>query len=180
MNGTTGSDFVAGGGLGVGVSIDVESIAPLRTGFVRFFGFGQLVYSVKFLCGTILPDLTPNQFPSPEPANQYLLVPGAYLTAVNIHNPHRSRVTFRKQAVIVNPQRKPRGKIGTSVTETLGPNEGVEVDCEDIKKLLGVQTLLLNDFIQGFVVITTSRLLAVTAVYTLERISAAGQIVEVP
>ncbi len=150
-----------------GVSIDVETISPTSTGgFLRFFGRGRLVYSAKFLCGTIT-----GARAFPDPANKYLLVPGVYLTAVNIHNPNAFRVDFTKQAVIVNPQRlEERGKIGAPVRESLEANAGVEVDCEDINTLLGVSTLLLNDFHTGFVVINSPRTLIVTVVYTLERL----------
>jgi hypothetical protein len=62
-------------GVGAGVSIDVESITPKLID-------SELVYSTKFVCGTIPDSITNPPFGSSDQP----LVPGTYLTAINIHN----------------------------------------------------------------------------------------------
>ncbi len=81
------------------------------------------------------------QFPV---TNNPLLVPGTYPTAINIHNPNPSLTTvpialkFKKKALITEPERTTaRGTVSDFKDETLLPDQGLEVDCEDIKSLLG-------------------------------------------
>ncbi len=145
------------GAQGVGAGLDIETVEPKR-----IQGLG-LVYSAKFLCGTI-PHLPTNP---QEPAAGFPLAPGSYRTAVNIHNPNNVEVRFRKKALITNPQGQPRGRIGQLVPENLKPDEGLEVDCDNIKQLLGNPDLV---FIKGFVVVITTRPLDVVAVYTLKNV----------
>jgi hypothetical protein len=152
---------------GVGVSIDVEPVSPKR---VRLGGQALLSYAVKFLCGTIPhSDADPQQPPPGAP-----LVPGTYLTAVNIHNPQGKEVRFRKKAVIANPQGQPRGRIGQLVDESLKPDEALEVDCDNIKQLLGAPTA---GFMKGFVVILSPVELDVVGVYTLKNVVDTRQVV---
>ena len=163
---------------GVGVSLDVETITPQR---IVPRGVPSTVpprpvqvFSAKFLCGTINPiTATFPQLGAP-------LVPGTYLTAINIHNPNFTAVTFRKKAVETKSQReeaKEPGRIGKFVTEELRPDGGIEVDCLDITRellppLAGTSFDLANDFIKGFLVIETgdSTPLDVVGVYTLKNV----------
>lgn len=158
------SEVIAQDGIGVGVSLDVEKIDGQRVPRV-----GQ-VFSAKFLCGTI----DRGDAPQAPPAVARFLTPGTYLTAVNIHNPNISAMTFEKKALITNPQDEPRGKVSKSVTETLGPNEGLEIDCKNIIRDL-LQLLDFSPsgpFFKGFVVITTNRIfpLDVVGVYTVKNV----------
>jgi hypothetical protein len=138
----------------------VETISPTRIQEQRF------VYSAKFLCGTIAHSANPQLPPKGQP-----LVPGTYLTAVNIHNPNPFPVVFTKKALVTNPQGQPRGKIGRPVEEKLEPNEGLELDCDNIARLLEMQPALPDSFLKGFVVITTpAQELDVVAVYTLKNV----------
>jgi len=163
---------------GVGVSLDVETITPQRIvprGVAATVAPRPVqVFSAKFLCGTINPAAA--TFPQlGEP-----LVPGTYLTAINIHNPNFTAVTFRKKAVETKSQReeaKEPGRIGKFVTEELRPDGGIEVDCLDITRellppLAGTSFDLANDFIKGFLVIETgdSTPLDVVGVYTLKNV----------
>jgi hypothetical protein len=113
------------GAAGVGVSIDVNTIEPKRIG-------GKFVYSVKFLSGKIPHSPWDPQDPPPE----FALVPGTYRTAININNPNLTKAKFTKMALTTNPQGQPRGKAGDPVKESLGANEGMEIDYQDIEKLL--------------------------------------------
>jgi hypothetical protein len=155
----------------VGVSLDVEPITPKR------IALGQephsiqdtlrLVYSAKFLCGTIKHGANPQL-----PAGNEPLVPGTYMTAINIHNPYHFPVRFTKKALITNPQNEHRGRVGQPREDTLNPNEGLEVDCADIYKLLDMTPSPEDSFLKGFVVITSdSRIeLDVVAVYTVKNV----------
>ncbi len=87
-------------------------------------------------------------------------MPGTYLTAVNIHNPNARAVQFRKKAVVTLPERnKDRGPVSRAVVEVLGPDQGLEVDCQDVLGLLFPRTgptappNLQTAFLKGFVVI---------------------------
>lgn len=172
--GVAGAAFgqLASGGVGVGVSLDVETIVPKRIG-----GPGAstlrgtfttavaptvvLSYSAKFLCGSIPP--------AGHPELGFPLAPGTYMTAINLHNPHPFGVKFRKKALITNPQGEPPGRVGHHVDEGLEPNHGLEVDCKNIAALLGAD---VTGFLKGFVVITTPHELDVVGVYTLKNVEA--------
>lgn len=117
-------------GIGVAGNIDVENIAPIHVK-------EGLVFSAKCLCGNLIT-------PSP-------LISGLYRTAINIHNPNSFQVKFLKKVVISNPQRSgTRGQISQKVGETLGPNDALEIDCEDIMAFPGLPPV---PFLKGFVVI---------------------------
>jgi hypothetical protein len=113
------------GPTGVGVSLDVETVTPKKIA-------KQFVYSAKFICGRIPHSV----FDPQEPPLEFPLVPGTYRTAININNPNLSPVSFTKMALTTNPQGQPRGKAGTPVKESLEKDEGLEVDCQDIERLL--------------------------------------------
>ena len=146
-------------GEGTGVSIDVENITPKLIDSI-------LVYSAKFVCGTIPDSITV----SPLESSGQPLAPGTYFTAINIHNPYEDAVEFGKKAVVTNSKGLISNRIGTLFFDTLGPNEGIEIDCSEIPSLLELDSL--PEFLKGFVVIKTSpnTKLDVTAVYTLKAV----------
>ncbi len=82
---------IGGGGVGVGLSLAVETIRPIK------ISKEERAYSVKFLCGTVS---GVGQFPI-DPASP--LVPGTYLTAINIHNPSREDVVMQLSSVLTHP-----------------------------------------------------------------------------
>jgi hypothetical protein len=160
---------------GVGASLDVQAISPQSLVGVP----STEVFSAKFLCGTITPVLSASgAVISPQLGNP--LVPGTYLTAINIHNPNFTPITLRKKAVVTTPERQQKpGEIGALVTEVLNPDAGMEVDCVDILQLLKLVSTsqdpwvyLNQNFIKGFVVIQTtgSTPLDVVGVYTLKNV----------
>jgi hypothetical protein len=158
--------------LAQGPSLEVLTVQPKRI-FIPSatspgVGKGTYVwsYNAKFLCGTISPIATASEIADP-------LVPGVYLTAVNIRNLYHDRpVVIKKMAVETKSEFEPRGKIGTPVSVELPPMGGLEVDCNDIITILGpldpnVPPIdLTKQFIKGFVVIENPIEIEVVGVYT--------------
>src|SRR3990172_550229 len=155
------------GGVGVGASLEVVPISH------RTISFRGGVFSAKFLCGEI-----PHDQANPQnPIAGELLVPGTYLTAINIYNPNNFTVRFAKKAIITNPQRERRGAVSNQIIETLGPMQGLEVDCCDIAQLFtsGLECNaenLFGGFSKGFVDISINPFvpLDVVGVYTLKNV----------
>ena len=118
----------------------------------------SFMYTVKFTCVKEVgpPEGDPGGVP---------FVPALYRTAVNIHNPQREEVIFRKKAVVaLSQESEERGIISEWREERLRSDEALDVDCLDIQKLLqGGQPV--GD---GFVVIESRVPLDVVAVYTTE------------
>lgn len=105
-------------------------------------------YSVKFLCGTIGPDLPPAAA---------ALGQGIYNTSINIHNPQLPvpaglKVTFGKLAIISNPEGVTPLPLTAFRVDTLQPFSGEEVDCRIIRSMLGAEDAKAP-FIEGFVVL---------------------------
>jgi hypothetical protein len=93
-------------------------------------------------------------------------VPAQYRTAVNIHNPQRDDVSFSKKAVVALSQgSEERGIISEWREERLRSDEALDVDCLDIRELLGGDQPVGD----GFVVIESRVPLDVVAVYTTEQ-----------
>ena len=102
-------------------------------------------YAVKCICG---------RPPTP------VLAPGVYFTAINVHNPGKEGVPFRKKVAVAFPGEKP-GPVSKFFDAKLGPDEALEIDCPDIQRHAGT-----DRFIKGFVVIQSPAELDVVAVYT--------------
>jgi len=155
------------GGLGVGVGASLQ-VVPISHKTISFRGG---VFSAKFLCGEI-----PHDPANPQnPIAGELLVPGTYLTAINIYNPNTFQVRFAKKAIITNPQGQRRGQVSTQVIETLGSMQGLEVDCCNIVQLFTPGTVCTPDdivFFKGFVDIAINPFvpLDVVGVYTLKNV----------
>lgn len=107
---------------------------------------GEVQYAAKFVCGK---------------ADGKVLAPGVYLTAINVHNPTGGKITFQKKIAVALPHEKP-GPVSKLFKARLGPDEALEIDCEDIFKLAETRA----DFLKGFVVIESKGELDVVAVYT--------------
>src|SRR6266446_8021626 len=102
----------------------------------QIIGHGKInIYSVKFLCG---------DFPIPTSGTQSEgpVKPGDYQTAINVHNPNFSPVSFVKKAVLMFPNIDPACQFecprrpGQLYTATLKSDWGMEIDCADIRKVL--------------------------------------------
>ena len=184
-----------GDGIGVGASLDVERIprSPVE---------GLHTYAAKFACGTIPADSVRRDFPSVQGrqalvatygAFAEVLVPGVYLTAINIRNPTRNRIQIAKHALQTVPERDlpefvEQTLLPRRVEDNLRMGEGVEVDCVDILFLLTQRQAvgdviaipsftvedrlqaLKRDFVKGFVVIESELELDVVGVYTFKNV----------
>ena len=114
-------------------------------------------YAAKFVCLQNIPG-TSEQTDA--------VLPGGYRTDVNIHNPNKKRVKFRKKLALTSPPggQQP-GEVSSFIDEELGPDEALKVDCADTDdfEFPGGQPI---HGVQGFLVIESARSLDVTAVYT--------------
>jgi hypothetical protein len=105
-----------------------------------------LQYAAKFVCGK-----SPGE----------VVVPGLYATAINVHNPSYVDARFRVKVAVGLPGLKP-GPVSQFIDAKLGPDEALEIDCPDIRRIVDAR----DDFLKGFVVIETETELDVVAVYT--------------
>jgi hypothetical protein len=108
------------------------------------------VYVAKFVCGRAA---TVANVPPP-------VATGFYFTAINVHTLVDNK--FDKLFSIALPGEKV-GRVSKPVTETMKPNEAMEIDCPDISKQLDVGQ---GSFVKGFVTIQAERDLDIVAVYT--------------
>lgn len=134
----------------------------------------EFVYSVKFVCGT-----------QPEcPCDCSSVRPGHYATEINIHNFSAREVKIRKRVIPVVLASAPAGREPASAgprasdSITLPPHTATMDDCCRLAELLlGTgPTTALNI---GFLEITASAELAVTAVYTSSGLQSGGLSIDV-
>jgi hypothetical protein len=134
--------------------IDEVALYPTALAAERILGHYQsqfaerviLQYASKFVCGKS----------TGEP-----VAPGAYFTAINVHNPTYAPIGFRVKIAVASPGLKP-GPVSEFHDVELGPDEALEIDCQDIRKFAKTDA----DFLKGFVVIESEVELDVVAVYT--------------
>ena len=107
---------------------------------------GMFQYAVKFVCGI---------------SDGRVVAPGAYFTAINVHNPNERGIGFRKKFAIALPGERP-GPVSKFFDAKLGPDEAFEIDCPDILR----RTDTRERFLKGFAVIESALELDVVAVYT--------------
>jgi hypothetical protein len=115
---------------------------------------GMFQYAVKFVCGK---------------SEGPVVAPGAYFTAINVHNPSERGIGFRKKFAIALPGEQP-GPVSKFFDAKLGPDEAFEIDCPDILQRTGTR----EGFLKGFVMIESALELDVVAVYTAA--GATGQV----
>jgi hypothetical protein len=154
-------------GVGVGGSVAVETVPFVKAD-------SELVYAAKFLCGTIQRAAGSPQLPDRSRDTAAVLVPGTYMTSVNIQNPWAQTVSFRKLLVEANPQQAARGRVTEAGIDTLRPSEGLHVDCWDISSRLRWRGRLDSQFVEGFVVLRSPRELQVTGVYSYKTVETSG------
>ena len=110
-------------------------------------------YAAKFVCG-------------PNPGATERVLPGDYATAVNIHNPNNKSIVLRKKiALTFPPAVQAPGAVSAAIEDELGPNQALEVDCGEIPSGFFAEPPG-PPYIKGFLVISSTRRLDVTAVYT--------------
>jgi hypothetical protein len=120
-------------------------------------GFPMFEYAVKFICGK---------------SDGEVVAPGVYYTAINIHNPTNTAISFRKKFALALPAEKPGPRTDFIGTE-LGPDLALEIDCPDIVRHLRAAHID-GHFFKGFAVIQSKVELDVVAVYTAA--GATGQV----
>jgi hypothetical protein len=108
-------------------------------------------YAAKFVCGM------------PTPTQPQILVPGTYMSAINVHNPSRwETASLRKKLALGNPGEE-IGRISPYFDKSLRADEAMLVECRDIYRHLNIP---LNQFIEGYAVFESDRELDVVTVYT--------------
>jgi hypothetical protein len=111
---------------------------------------GPQEYAAKFVCGAT--------------SRATMVVPGAYLTAVNVHNPGGSDDDIRWRVTLAGSL-SPGG-----VTEferfALRKGEALDIDCRILAKRLAASNITVAGAFTGFLVIRSRRALDVVAVYT--------------
>lgn len=121
------------------------------------------MYPAKFLCG-IQRDHEDTRFAR-----------GFYATSVNVHNPNDALATFSKKlALSIPPGAEKPGQIIHIAKEHLGPDEAMEIDCEDVARHIFPKGLPAP-LIEGFIIIESDSSLDVTAVYTTAALDEDGK-----
>lgn len=157
--------LVAGCGVGTGGSVDVESVSSTRLP-------DGPVWTAKFLCGTIPDSSGFDAFPNVGKDGTPALVPGTYLTSINVQNLDTTTAAIFKRAVEIRPQLERRGRVGRFTSDSLRWHEGFQVNCFEILRLLGdTSHILTRDFLEGYLVVRGFANLDVTAVYTFKNVN---------
>jgi hypothetical protein len=103
-------------------------------------------YAAKFICTSNIPGTS---------QTTAALLPGAYLTSVNIHNPHDHEIRMQKK--LASPI-----QISDYITGSLKPDGAERVVCDQISDF---NIPNIHGF-EGFLVIDSTHSLDVVAVYT--------------
>jgi len=121
-------------------------------------------YAAKIVCGC-----------DPQPAIPRI-IPGQYATSVNIHNPSGREATLRKKLALTFPApeiphgRQVPGRVSDFLNDRLGPDEALQVDCAEMPSDFfpggGFGGSVDPPYIEGFLVIESTRSLDVIAVYS--------------
>ena len=107
-----------------------------------------VTYAAKFVCGR---------------SDEKLLSAGRYYTNVNVHNPSPfKKAVYIKRFAIALPEERP-GKISEFFAGSLGPDEAMTIDCDNIYKHTQVPP---GSFFEGFALIYALVELDVVPVYT--------------
>jgi len=118
-------------------------------------------YAVKFLCTSNIPGTS---------QTTTSLLPGSYVTVVNIHNPNPDVAGFRMKLAVSTSTEIDPPLISNFIKEKLRPDQATKVDCSRIREF-GLQ--LIHGF-EGFLVIESTLSLDVVAVYTAAKNGSPG------
>lgn len=105
-------------------------------------------YAVKFLCTSNIPGTS---------QTSSSVLPGAYQTAVNIHNPSNETARVRMKLAL-GPT-----TVSKFITNRIEPDALLRIDCDRISTGFGIKTIHGSE---GFLIIQSMHSLDVTAVYT--------------
>ena len=119
-------------------------------------------YAAKVVCGT------------QNDRSGLRLARGLYATSINIHNPNGGEAKFDKKLALTFPPKEQKpGKILPITRDTLGYDEALEVDCEDLLTEVFAGGFP-EPYISGFVVLRSTKPLDVTAVYSTAAVDEQG------
>lgn len=120
---------------------------------------GPNEYAAKFVCGN-----------TPRPT---IVLPGAYLTAINVHNPRLPDDSLRWKVALAGPLAA--GKVSEFDNFALREDEALDIDCRMIAKRLSASAIPIPTVAYtGFVVIQSRGPLDVVAVYTAGGLTSTG------
>jgi hypothetical protein len=115
---------------------------------------GRYEYAVKYVCGANF-----------RPILSSAAAPGAYYTAINVHNPSAEAVPFVYKVALA-PLNAPGGHTPLVSPYRLGEDGATDVDCLLITRALDAASIPHGPFWTGFFVIQSPVELDVVAVYT--------------
>jgi hypothetical protein len=128
---------------------------------------GPEEYAAKFVCGS-----TPRAT---------IVMPGAYATAVNVHNPRDPRDEIRWKVALAGAL--VAGKVSAFDRFALRNDEALDIDCRFIARRLAASGIAVPTIAYtGFVVIQSAGPLDVVAVYTAANLTSTnvpGQVVSI-
>ena len=142
------------------VEIDFETSESFKETIWRARADRLFRYDAKFLCGV-----------QPDPRG-LRLTQGQYGSVINILNPTRRQVRFRKSlALAFPPAEQIQGETYPISMDDLDANHALKVDCEDVRtNVFG--GAFPADYIDGFITILSPQQLEVQGVYTTSPVSA--------
>lgn len=121
-----------------------EKLATEKTARYRF----RFQYAAKVICTANIPGTS---------QTSSSVLPGAYQTVVNIHNPNRQTAHLRKKIAVPGP-----GQVSKFLSEQLPPDEVTKFDCAQV----GGFGMHFIHGAEGFLVIESTHSLDVVAIYT--------------
>jgi len=148
-----------------GGNLQVVSGIESRDSGWRQFPF---VYTVRYVCGTILANPNNPQLPLDPNAPS---APGTYLTEISVLNQRVPNITSPNVALqfLAVPAVDLNGTfdaVRPVANEYLPTNRAVTVDCRDIYNMLGMPGTVASPYVTGFLTIYSSSEVDVSAVYT--------------
>lgn len=115
----------------LGIFCIVSLLGITNHAFAQVDSAKDIMYTVKFVCGSILDDSGP-------------LRPGHYDTSINILNKKAYKIGIVWTAVVND------GPTSNAIYKNLEPENSTAMDCRDIKDIFGIDT---KDLLEGFVVL---------------------------
>jgi hypothetical protein len=110
-------------------------------------------YAAKVICVSNIPGTS---------STSSSVLPGNYVTAVNVHNPNADTVRFRKKIALTGVHEE-TGPISKWIEHKVGSDGAFRVGCDELRRDFGMTFI---HGIEGFLVIESSGSLDVVAVYT--------------
>ena len=141
--------LIALGGTSSGLAIAASAGTPTPLPFTS--------YAAQFACGEFGKALPATNTDVPEGP----VAPGYYQTAISVHNPDNTPVSFQKKAILMYSGTKPTTETnfeqplppGNLIQTGLPSDYGMLIDCQDIRAMLLPTAPAAHTFIEGYVII---------------------------